>query len=70
MLVYANGRQYEGEFSFGLRNGSGIERDKTGVIYKGVWKKGLKHGEFLATLPHNFKSFYRQNAIVTHNGEQ
>ena len=52
----ARGRDtYTGSFSEGLPDGKGVYTDSAGSVYKGYWKKGLKHGSGKFTTKTNGK---------------
>ena len=42
---WANGDQYEGEFSNGMKNGKGLFIWSNGNKYDGDWKDNQRHGK-------------------------
>jgi hypothetical protein len=44
VLLYANGRVYEGNWSANLRNGKGFEKFSNGSTYKGTYVNGKPEG--------------------------
>ena len=57
---------YNGEYKNSNRHGFGIEQCENGCVYKGYWRKGLRHGKGEMQIPESdeiYKQTWRRGSI-------